>query len=531
MDTKAKVLVCIALIGSSTFVAGIRLQNMALVVVSFVILAYLSINYGSITAISGLTIGLILLYPSPQMGWLYGRDSHRAAFGVLEILRNGWPTKSFAFTETPLLYFHAAVASKILKLPVYSGTTPKWLVTMYLPIFYLISTYLFIISIVRRFKEKVLDLSISLYMLPVIMWIPLAKFHSGFRRESMAIVFFAGIAFFIYNKNFTKPKILCALIFISGTILSHHFSPVILVLFIAVGVIVYSGYDKINLILLLTISVIVFMMWYIINGLGGPYITYVVLGVVSPDPDPNLLNTVSPSLFRLYQLALSLGVYQLILGVLITIGFLYSKIDIGKEYFKYSLAFGIVIAAVSIGAFLAIPISYDRVMSFFVIACGWIAPAGIYIYARDHLRLQPILPTKAVLVLIVIIGSSMVPVHVISSNSPDYEQGEFSQQFDQSVYPAAEFAGTYMNEEGYLSTLNLWSILRVETHQAVQSKPSLISNGTIPPDYAVVFLDWNTHLYTSKYGNIIPGDVLKESPNNRVYSNGEVSIYKSGPGL
>ena len=531
MEAKIKILFSVSAISTAVFIAGIRSQKLYLIVTGAILLLFLSVLYNSNLSLGGLTIGLIILYPAPQFGYLYGRDSHKAAFGALDVLQNGWPTNGFAFTQTPLLHIHAVSTSVILDLPIYPSATPKWLITSYLPIFYLVATVSIIILTIRNFKNNEIDLSVYTYLIPVIFWIPFIEFHSGFRRESMALVFFVAITYLLYKKKYTPQIIIIFIIFLVALVSSHHLSIALSVVFIFITLLSYDrGTIRRDAILLFLNASIFTLLWYVIGGMGGNTIIGVIVSTLQfpfESGDPNLARSIEPGFVYTYQSFLSRWLYQAALAVPILLGIFASKSDSQAFYFKQSIVFGAIISFASLGAFfLDLPIDYNRLMTFFVISCSWIGPAGIYLFSQERLPISPEILIRIFTIIIIVIGASMVPLHIVSAQPPNYTEGELTQRFEQFSYPAADFAGEYMDKEVYLSTLNLWDPISVKTGEPVQSNPSLVVNGTIPSDTALVFLDWNRYLYTSKIGNVNP-DMRKIHNNNKMYTNGEVQILVS----
>lgn len=527
MDRTQKLTLSCSAIASAIFIIGVRIQQFSLLAIGFILLIILSLRYHSHIALFGLVTGFILLYPSPQMGWLYGRDSHRAAFGALSIIRNGWTTQSIAFAQTPLIHIHTAIVSIITNFPIYPSTEPRPLITSYLPIIYLISTFLFITSMISRFKEEVADLTWAVYLFPVIFWIPLVKFHSGFRRQSMAILFFAAAIYLLYNSYRTRRWACVFFVFAVATVIAHHLTIALLLIFGTILLTINKTRGvRNNTGILLLITVVFFCFWYIVEGLGGEIIFGVFVGIGTETADPELTNVVEPSLFNFYQSFLSHWLYQFIIGLCIFLGILYNDSNENTSYHTQAFLFGLFVGLISVGSFvIGLSVDYNRILSFFIISCGWIAPAGLYFFSKNYFEDAAPILLRIATILVVIIGVSMIPIHVVSSQPPDYTGGESTQRFEKLSYPAVEFVGGYMSKDRYMATLNLWGMISVETSEQVRSEPTSLINGSVQNESALVFTNWNKHLYTTKIANINPNmnDVNKQ--NEKVYSNGRVYVY------
>jgi uncharacterized membrane protein len=517
-----------SLLATSTLVIGLRLQELLLIVPGFLVLISIYFYYNSKTSIIGLAIGAMLLYPLPQMGWLYGRDSHRAAAGALQIMAQGWPTSGFAFTSTPLLHFHAALASIVTDLPIYPTTEPKILVTALLPIFYLGTTLLFIYISMRRMQLEVHDKIKPGYILPVLFWFPLMKFHSGFRRESIAIVFASAIIYLMYSGSFTWKRKFLFILFSFAIIVAHHFSSAATLLFVVTMVLLdrirrtQSQAEKLTI--FFSIS---FLSWYIVGGAGGSYIVGVIAGITPQVGDKLLKNEIQEPLFVIYQSFISLWLYQLLIGLCIVGGFMYSQYIKNIKYFEYSILYGVVMGCAAVVAWLGAPLAFNRILSFFVIASGILAPLGIHLFSQRILKANPKVVVRVFTFIILLLGVSMIPLHTISSAPPKYTDGQVSQRFNPAIYSASSFAGNYLHKKSYIGTLNIWGIIAVDTKSRVHSRLPMIERASVPTNAAVFLQTRNEKLYVSKRGKVNPDNLNHRfsEDNNGIYTNGDITIY------
>jgi uncharacterized membrane protein len=527
MNVRQRNSLIITALATAAFVLSIRFQVLPAVIASFLVLLIMIFLRRGSAAIWGLFTGIVLLYPVPQMGWLYGRDSHRAALGVVQILREGWPTSGIAFTATPLLHMHAALSSVVTDIAVFPETTPKILITAILPIVYLTVSVAMIYLAIRRVVVPI-DIAFlpTLLLLPVLFWIPLVRFHSAFRRQSIAIVFFAAVVYLVSTKKFSHRNVMLIFLFVASTVLAHHFSSFMLLLYLGVGGIImlisHRGPQTRRFGILVLFSGIFFSFWFIIAGYGSAYLIGVIasLGV---SLDPNLPHEIGYHPIVVYRGFVGLWLYQAVLAVGLFIG--YFTVGQIKWSSIQAIIYGGIVFVLSLGAWLGAPLAFNRVMSFFVLAFGWLSPIGATNYKSDRIFNVG----TFFIIFIVLIGLSIVPPHLISSQPPDHQIGQYDQRFDSLIYPAAEFAKNYADDKEYIGSLNVWGIVTSMTGQRVSSRPRAISTGQIPDNHIAFIQDRNKHLYATKAGKMNPPNLLTklDRKNNRIYTNPNITLYSS----
>lgn len=542
----------------SLAILSIRFQKLIFILLSIGILLFYSIIYKNPASFGALSFSLTFLYPGPQIGWLYIRGAHVAAYTAEKILNNGWPISATirrSTPSTPLVHLHAILASEITDLPIYPSTNGELLITAILPIIYSLVSLLMAFLIIRRYKEiNEGNLSQYLLFIPVLIWIPFFWTKPAFNRQSIGFLFFISTAYmlFLLLKNNSWKLIVLALIFSVSTILGHDFASISLILLmVAICIAVVrnrtvenSEWISTPIYTILPLVIVLFFSWQIIGGFGVERILSALLGMTTDrlgsissflsgggdqaQIPPEIGEPLELTTFTVFQNLLSDFLFALIIGIGITMYVLSNTLrDESNVWADSVFIFGIFIGFLSIFSWITGTNSPDRIITYLVFVGGGITLLG---YFRIENKLNRIPITNIIVVVLLCLSISMVPLHIISESPPQYNQGETDQRFSKPLYATADFISIYADTTIY-GDENVEHVVGGKTGKLINSRPQIFLTDDIPNDSVLVLQNYNKKYYfggSLKYGSVgfVPTEFSSVSrANNKLYSNGNVSIY------
>lgn len=548
--SKLKISVCALLLIGAVF--SIRFQLLVGIVVSLSILLILTLWSQSLAAIVSLTTALLFLYPGPQIGWLYGRDSHSAALIARLIRESGWPIDdnivlSWGTPDTPLMHTQAAMISYVTGLPLFPKVAGTPLVTALLPLIYVSVTLSIIFITARRFIEPSQDL-LLLCILYVILWIPLYEEKIAFRRQSISILFFALIVYSIFvvmqSKTTSRPAVIIASIASLSLVLSHHFGSVIIagvLLIVGITTAIYewaSGTShKGKSFLTTTITLIILVLtWQVIFGHGA---IAVLLAFAAQIAAPLVVTTADTGtdpkgLVDLVSV-LAPWIYQSILAGGIIAGLLNDWLSNRRTNVLdwQILVGGGTIGLTALTSWVLGIVTPTRIMTYFVLLGGWIAPYGYYRLANEKIT-HPYRFVTATVLILAILSVIMLPPHIASNAPPRYQSGETDQRFNQEMYASAAFLDKYSNVSFAIGDGNTREIVAPSAQLPVKTGRKSIRTATVPQGAVVILAERNKYLYAGPVGGawiqLHPEYLFYgySAAENRIYTNGDVAIFANG---
>jgi hypothetical protein len=468
-----------------------------------------------------------LVFVAPHNGWLYGFDSNLEAVRVTELLEGA---KNIG-TLTPLLHLHAAIVSRLVGLAAFPTVEGRLLSTWLLPIGYTVATISLISLVIRRNQRQ-----FALGLLPVLLWVPLSRFHTGFRRQSIGLVFFALLIYAVYrymnslDRRFVPLCLLAALF----SPLAHHFTALIVVLFIFCA----AAVAKIKNTLLISAGII-FAWWFLVLP-EDPSMFYTILHFLSSDgnqPAALPFNTVSLSLVTIVERIVAEWGFQLLISgpILIDVATRYRAGRSIDDLERVTVVFGGAIGILSAVAFVSsLAISASRVMTFFVLVGAPIAVASIYRLSNRVSR--PATPLiVAFIVALTTLSAVMLPAHVLFDTPPDYSQNVVDQRFSRTLYATGEFVdGAVPPDLELIGDHHVNSVVGRMTGERVWGRHQAILSGNVPANSVVILTQRNRQLYLAwnlEFGEnwvgIIPHRPINkfETKNEKVYSNGRSMLF------
>jgi len=512
--------------------------------------------YISKPAMALITTFLIVLFPSPQTGWLFGYDSHASALITKLIVNSGWPISGTylpgGFQQTPLLHFHTALASSITGLSIFPDKSPQLLITHLIPMVYVASAIAFSYCIVRLYittgsNSNDVNIPNLVFLVPVLFWIPLFDWKTAYRRQSIGIVLFVCSLFLVLKFIESRDKmfsVIGAMTLIS-MVIAHHLTTLMAawtLVFILAAVYLSDRKDvnRSQIWVVIVLFGVTITSWYIASGYG---ISEILLGIIVRNLEllgrlgqttESVPNEINPSMLTVFRTFYSKWLYHLILGgaiFFLAVNKYYSDNEI--ELFDiFSLMFGSFIA---IAAAFSLPFTFldsYRLMTFFTVICGFAALKSIVAFSSR--TTWPI--TRIFMGVLIILSATMIPPHAVSQTEPNYEGGEKSERFSQEQYAVAEFIDYFGTSDRIIGDQHTQEIVARTAQLPVKSDPSAIENGTVPMNAYIILAKRNNQLYWGKsytksgtYYNKVKFNNASQTlskNNNLIYSTGNESVYE-----
>lgn len=549
MDQKNRLLGILSSCMLAASVYGIRAQIFLVIVVPIVGLFASTVRYRSRVSLVGLTTALLLVYPTPQMGWLYGRDSHAAAMGAARIASSGWKPSNVprvGFLETPALHVLTALGSHVTGLPIYPQLGPRLLLPPLLSIFATALILLTSYVLARRFISDASLLVVC--FLSIVTWVHLYRFYTAFRREVIGLLFVL-LLIFTLIAWFQKPsnQLIGIVLLLGVTIpIVHHFSSAIGILIISIAAFVdivrsslsspsHSSFNRV-----LVISSATLLLWWL--WLTDVFKWIFFIGIFSFTQGDFSLGRFFYQFGSVSNLTIPVQVgivkrlpyvFVAILAVSFSIG-IFSRWRQNKlqpsylHLFLFSCAIGVLTVLTYFISF----IHTLRVMTFFVIPVGAIALFSLQNYFHERLGTRGYGIIVALVICLAVLGAATVQPHVVSDSQPYYAAGEMNQRFSQPTYGVAAFAADYTASTivGDANTLEV--VVPSAKGQGRTALENLVGDD-IPEDSILVLADRNEMLYKGYSGknagvttNLDIHHLI--SRNNKIYTNGEYKAVLNG---
>jgi len=571
MDRIAKrdtIIICILLTGA---VLGLRWQLWIVSGIGLIGLVATTAFTKRSCAFLATAAGFIFLYPAPQIGWIYRRGSHVGVNTTETIASLGWPLSSFSlgrgFPETPLLHFHGIILKSITSLNIRPGPEPEVLISWIIPLAYALTTIAVVTITARRYisslDPQIEQPSFALLMLPVLLWIPFYRTKTGFTRQSLAIVIFALSVYAIYRIYYSSSFRFMLIGVIAGIAMvsSHHLTSFVLITLLTTILSLFffklkiqnrsvlelfSGLRGRLASLFLAIGAL-FVAWQYLFSQGGETFVSLLLGISlsagkmetlvtillgGGAPEQATLPLVQRGMLIRFQSFFSLWIYQglLALGVL---AFLYKyrqNID-SDDWSLIILLFGVMIAGLSVLSWILAIGSVERIMTFFVLVGGWLAPMGIHgLFKRTSEYKRKV--TAGFVIVVAIIGLSMIPPYVMTDVQPRYDQGETDQRFPSQHYAAGMFVEKHtLDTTPIIGDENIEHILIATAGRQAINPPDPVLEGKIPKGSIGLLVNYNNQVFIGSHpsvgryimspGNVRKGFMLR---NQTVYTNGDAIL-------
>ena len=512
-------------------------------ILSFLLLGGIAITRQSRSSTLGLVVSLLLLYPLPSWGWLIGRDTHFAAQLSHRLLTATWPISpgeiQRGFIQTPGIHFSSAILSRITGLPIIPKSSETLLVTAILPIVYLGITVLFGWVLIRDYTNKSWTASAMTAILVIGLWSKLLRFNSAFHRVSLAMAVFAVFTYCLYRGTNQRGWRWIRILSFFVIVVSHHFASVMALGLAIVTKIVDNYAPRVRktrrsplsangIIIFCTL----FFMWQFIVSLGGAFVVRNAFSIgqsVSP-PTPDSWPIVSRSLYSSYQLKLSGWLYNAILGLPIFAAIVLElkKRERIRRWDAVGLLFGVFVAGFAIISTGAFALNYDRILTYFVVAAGWLAPLKLTNIKTIQWTRKYV--SGVFVILLILVAISGVQPHVLGGDVR-YEEGIKTEQFDAEMYATAEWINSYNNHQ-LLGDMNTQEVVTSKTGMWVAMGPRQVLSSNIRAGYHMIHHDRNNRLYfgQTKYGSTnLLTDNLEVNLNRRnsvIYTTNKTSIYR-----
>ncbi|QLH76869.1 hypothetical protein HZS55_05925 [Halosimplex rubrum] len=556
----------------SVAIISIRSQVSSVTVGAILGLVFVSLWTGRTAILAVLAATLVFLYPGSQAGWIYRRGSHVGVHVTQQILVSGWPLPALdiarGFPETPLVHFHAIAVHLVTGLRVKPSTQPHILATWLLPLWYVSVTLLACGITVRQYKQThALSTAlprVSYLLIPVVLWIPLYNTKTGFTRQSMGIALFAIAVYVLFRlyKRASYRFVGLSLFLLFSLISAHHLTSFILNVLVAVVVagVILQRRSRVDLpgrqltgstvLVLYLTTVLLFLAWQFVFTEGGSLFTRLLATVVISGgklgkivtfilgesvQQQSALPLIKRGLFIRFQSFFGLWIYQglLAFGCLALAVVLYRRRILTDDWASISVLSGVIIGTGAALSWVTGIGGINRIMTFFVLVSGWLAPAGVSLVAK-RMGESSVTPTRIFVFVMAVLGLCLVPPYVVGFGEPRYEQGETDQRFPAQYFASGEFVANHVTEStGVIGDENAEHVLISTAGRQAGNSPYPIVNGTVPPNSVLLLFDYNdqlffgSHFSTGRYA-ISMDEMVRPIQTNQsqVYTNGRVDINR-----
>lgn len=554
--TRRKSEIILSSLAFSVAVFGLKRNDPRLLAVGLVPLALLIVGRfsGVATVYSG--IFLVLLFPVPQMGWLFGYDAHSEAVIAQAIKHEGWPISdivlSWGFPETPLIHVHAVVANLTTGLALGPATFPQVLVTAILPMVYvsvaLVTTY----CLARRYLRSRSSVPLSLALLPVVLWIPLYDKKVAFRRQSIGLLLFVIATLLLYSYVRSRDRrYITLLVPVSVAFVVAHSLTLLFFGVVALGV--YGSWVTVNWIddRQRTSDLLVFVLlmgaltvtWYLIAGYGGEKLLAIVVSqrfFVSLLLDGFILdvpNAIQPSFYTTFRTFYSKFIYAGLLALPIVGGAISQLVATRtiNRWLAFTVVYGVAMAGIAV---ISLPLPFlnpYRIMTLFVVGGGWMAPIALHKLLDRRLSTATI--TRLFVAGLLVLSASMVPPHVVTFEEPAYSEGAKSERFGKSLYAVASFVDRHAIQDSIVGDSHTKEVVSTTAQIPVVTRYRSVYRRRVPPGTLAVVGQRNQVAYWGKIATesgtmvaFIETRGIRDGydvHNNPVYDSGRQRVYQS----
>lgn len=520
---------------------GIRFKKLWVIVPAVIFLFGMTAVTRHPAPLAAVAMGMIFLYPGPQLGHLYGRDSHSAAL-IAQLIQVGkWPIPAdtmlaWGFSQTPLLHIHTAILGTITGLSIVPSISGQPLISQYLPLIYL--SFALLLSYLIGRKVANTPSTAVLGVLLVLFWTPMFEFRSGFRRSTIVLPIFATVVLILAIERFSNHRRvaivvpLCSL----AIVLGHHLTAILFMLFGA-GAFMAGNYKSTlgrNLqrssVTLLVVTGFFFLVWNVVAGYGAEPLSIVVLSSLNITADvPTPVQVTNGGIVDFLTNVAYPWLFCALIGGGLISG-LYLKREVPKNRITVAITlFGVLLAPVAFVAWQTFPINYTRMLTYFVVIA---APVAVVLILEQMQEFH--IQTRWVVIfffcLLMIPAAVTVSPHIVSDSPPAYERGETSQRFSDSLYATADFADRYVYSR-MVGAGNVQEVVIPLSQTQVSTGYAAVTNRSVPDGAVVALQAHNSKIYKGPYGSgwaylRLPG--VKESydsNSHRIYSNGNMTLF------
>lgn len=535
---RAAVLFC----SFSLLLLCIRQQRVLPTVLLFAFIVANTVLYRDPTGLVLITGGLLFLYPGPHAGWLWGFDSHSPARLAKEFTRSQWPQSdvlvSFGDPSTPLLHAHVALVYRVTGLPIIPNVEPSLLSSALLPLVYVGAGISIIAVPARRFSVRNRTPTV-IALLPVTLWMPMYAQKTALRRHSLSVVLFGLLVAGMYLYHETGRTTYLNIVIVAGVLtpMAHILSSVFVILTLTIATAFYlnSG-DTVSqpariapfagLLLLVGLTSV---SWFFFQQRSGRFVIGALFNIyqtltsyATPGNPVAVESDISYSLYRIVRTHLAKWIYAGLVGTAITVSTL---LDRDSFWERFVFGYGCIIGVSAVVAWFVPSLDPYRMMTFLMMLGGWVAGVG----AWKSTSLKPVPNgTATVFVLILaVLAAATVPIHAVSTEPPEYNDGVYNERFSPQVYAVSDFVGS--NVDGaVVGDVAVAEVVIPIDQTSVILKPPGDSRRPI------VLADWNREIYTyrsgfGKFGFLDLSDSWASTTEGRnsIYTNGEYSVYDS----
>lgn len=514
---------------------GIRAQSLPLIVSSFSGLLVLIMRQSK-SSVLGFAVVSLLLYPTPGLGYLYGRDTHGVARIAEHIVRNGWPVKGlefmWGFPETPFIHFQGVVVHLFTGLQLYPGIKPRLLVFNILPILCVAVAMIFTFLVARHLFP---DTTI-LVVMPVLLWPHLFRFYTGARREVLGLLFLT-VLLYLSVRYIQRPmKRWMIIVGLASIILpiTHHFSGFIGILLLTslwLGQLSANDLGKDQFSLIVSIGLITLLMWWLNFGILRGVVFAGILSITESGFSIGsfFASTEAPSTISRGPISRLLSQIFYVYVGLIAIAFTTGIATATRRKRSLPAANSLYLFSISVGVLTIFArwfqfVDPKRTATFFIVLVGPVAVALLASNLTPNMRRRGLIVGT---LLLATLAASGISPHIVSQQPPSYESGELSQRYEGEMYASAYFMKDYSNQP-IIGDGNMLDV-GIATAQAERKLGlPLLIEGRLPANGLAVLSPIHGMLYKTPYRNgwaEVQLDVDRiASRNQKLYDNGKYKL-------
>lgn len=544
----------IALLSISVLSLSLRVEFLYGIVPSAATLLSLAIVTRSKIAAAGICVGGILWYPAAQAGWLWGRDSHRAAYLSSKLLESRWPFDAQEIRsvggspDTPLVHFLGKITAEVTGLGILPNADSQFLATAILPMIFVGVTYLIILCIVHQYVSDIGHSTVTLAFLPAVIWLHIYYVRVGFRRPSIAIVIFAMaiLALYQFSHHLRNEWFAVLTLALVSLPVAHNFaSALLLLLLVSAGIVLMplqtSEFDRwmkqprVNDILIIAaIGLLFFGTWSVLTSRDSEGLVLLAFQVLSVGESvtviPGSVDVTFTDLFvRVYSKVIYAGLLALpILG--------YAVLRWRSRELRYwdvlIILWGAITASFAAASiFTSFDLASGRAISYFIVfGSGMSIPAIGYLFSTSRIRARHI--QVGFLTCLIILSGIAVPLSTISDAEPDLSQQPYDQRYGQSLYATAEFTSYVPSDTKVVGDSDAAEVTSPLIDRELQYALTPYRNGTVDEGSAVIHRDFNERYFIGRIAGGVrtlsietEGRSGLEATADKIYANGDERIY------
>jgi hypothetical protein len=269
--------------------------------------------------------------------------------------------------------------------------------------------------------------------------------------------------------------------------------------------------------------------WFLFQQRSGRFVIGALFNIyqtltsyATPGNPVAVESDISYSLYRIVRTHLAKWIYAGLVGTAITVSTL---LDRDSFWQRFVFGYGCIIGVSAVVAWFVPSLDPYRMMTFLMMLGGWVAGVG----AWKSTGLKPVPNgTATVFVLILaVLAAATVPIHAVSTEPPEYNDGVYNERFSPQVYAVSDFVGS--NVDGAV----VGDIAVAEVVIPIDQTPVILK----PPGDSrrpIVLADWNREIYRyrsgfGRFGFLDLSDSWASTTEGRnsIYTNGEYSVYDS----